>query len=185
MVSREDGKKLLELARRAVKAAASGDRLPDVPPDEVFHRRGGVFVTLKKHGMLRGCIGHFIGKGTLGETVVEMAAAAATGDPRFPPVRPGEVDELDIEISLLSPMVPSSPEEVVPGRHGVYIRRGNRAGTLLPQVAAEEGWDRETLLAHTCLKAGLSPDCWKMNDVDLYTYTAQVIREIDEREESR
>ena len=165
---------LLGLARASVRAAASGAPPPEIPADGVFQRKGGAFVTLKKKGSLRGCIGNFTGTGSLGKTVADMAAAAAVGDPRFPPVRPEEVDQLAIDISILSPMEPASPEEVIPGTHGLYVKRGFRAGTLLPQVASEEGWDRETFLAHTCLKAGLPPDSWKNDDVQIYTYTAEV-----------
>ncbi|MFO8182618.1 MAG: AmmeMemoRadiSam system protein A [Candidatus Aegiribacteria sp.] len=177
MISESDRKALLELAGRAVRAAAAGEPLPPVPEGEVFAAEGGAFVTLRKNGALRGCIGHFTGTGPIGRTVIDMAASAAVRDPRFPPVRPGEVDDIDLEISILSPMEPAAPEDVVPGTHGLYVRQGFRSGTLLPQVAEEEGWDRETFLAHTCLKAGLPPDSWKRDDVQLYTYTAEVFGE--------
>ncbi len=174
---------LLDLARRAVKAAASGRPLPEPPDSGAAAGPGGAFVTLKRRGCLRGCIGHFEGTGTLGRTVVDMASAAAVRDPRFPPVRPDEVDSLDISISVLSPMVPASPEDVVPGEHGLYVRMGPLSGTLLPQVAEEEGWDRETFLAHTCMKAGLPPDAWRKPDVSLYTYTAEVFGDGDRKGE--
>ncbi len=183
MVDRDGAAALLKLAREAVARAASGMAAPAIPGDPVFSLRGGAFVTLKKNGRLRGCIGSFDGTGSLGATVRAMAGEAAVGDPRFPPVTPEEVDSLDLEISLLSPMVPASPEEVVPGVHGVYVRRGGRAGTLLPQVATEEGWDRDTLLAHVCLKAGLPPGAFRDAGTDLFVYTAQVIRETEEREQ--
>jgi len=171
----EDRRQILELVRRAVRAAASGSPLPDPPDITELQRQGGAFVTLKTgDGRLRGCIGHFTGEGSLGETLVSMARAAAVRDPRFRPVRPAEVDDLSIQVSLLSPMEETDPEDVVPGEHGIYIRSGPFAGTLLPQVAEEEGWDRETFLSHTCLKAGLSPDCWKRSDTTVYTYTAEV-----------
>lgn len=170
-------KQILQLVRRAVGAAAAGDPPPQPPDMPELNRRGGAFVTLKNAGRLRGCIGHFTGIGSLGETLVSMAASAATRDPRFAPVRPAEVDSISIEVSLLSPMEETDPEEVVPGIHGVYIRSGPYAGTLLPQVAVEEGWDRKTFLAHTCMKAGLSPDCWKRPETTVYTYTAEVFGE--------
>ncbi len=169
-----DRKKILDLARRSVEAAASGKPLPDIPSGDVFRREGGAFVTLRKYGSLRGCIGNFTGIGPLGRTVIEMAASAAVKDPRFPKVDSEEVDELDLEISLLSPMILTRPEDVVPGIHGIYIKSGFRSGTLLPQVAVEQGWDRETFLSHTCLKAGLSPDSFRQDDVQIYTYTAEV-----------
>lgn len=177
MISENDRKSILDLARRTVEAAASGEALPTVPDEEVFGREGGAFVTLKKGGALRGCIGNFIGTGSLGKTIVEMAASAAVHDPRFSPVKPGEVDDLEIDISLLSAMIPAAPEDVVPGTHGLYIKYGLRSGTLLPQVATETGWDRETFLSHTCLKAGLSPDSWKRDGVQIFTYTAEVFGE--------
>ncbi|MCD4775439.1 MAG: AmmeMemoRadiSam system protein A [Candidatus Aegiribacteria sp.] len=177
MTSEKAREDILDLARSAVAAAASGEALPEVPDEEVFRRDGGAFVTLKKGGTLRGCIGHFIGTGSLGKTVVEMAASAAVRDPRFSPVKPDEVDDLEIDISLLSPMIPAVPEDVVPGTHGLYIKYGFRSGTLLPQVATETGWDRETFLSHTCLKAGLPPDSWKRDGVQIFTYTAEVFGE--------
>jgi uncharacterized protein len=177
MLSSHDRRRLLDLAWKSVRAAASGDSLPEIPEDQVFQRQGGAFVTLKKRGVLRGCIGHFTGTGGLGRTIVDMAASAAVRDPRFPPVRPAEVEELSIDISVLTPMEPALPENVIPGRHGLYVRSGFRSGTLLPQVAEEEGWDRETFLAHTCLKAGLPPDSWKRKDVQLFTYEAEVFSE--------
>lgn len=134
--------------------------------------------------MLRGCIGHFTGTGSLGRTVIDMAASAAVSDPRFPKVSPGEVDGIDLEISLLSPMILTIAEDVVPGIHGIYIKSGFRAGTLLPQVAIEQGWDRETFLSHTCLKAGLPPDSFRQEDVQIYTYTAEVFGESEEGADS-
>lgn len=169
-----DRKKILDLARRSVEAAAAGNPLPDVPAIDVLRKEGGAFVTLRKYGSLRGCIGHFTGTGTLGRTVIEMAASAAVNDPRFPKVNSEEVDNLDLEISLLSPMILTGPEDVVPGIHGIYIQSGFRSGTLLPQVAVEQEWDRETFLSQTCIKAGLSPDSWKHENVQIYTYTAEV-----------
>ena len=178
----EDRKKLLELARAAVKAAAFRELPPEIPPGDVFGKSGGAFVTLKKNGRLRGCIGHFSGLWTLGETVRAMAREAAVGDPRFHPVEPDEVDELAIEISVLSPMERISPEDVIPGFHGLYVRRGSYGGTLLPQVASEEGWDRETFLEHTCLKAGLSPGAWLDPRTEILSYTAEVFSELSEKE---
>jgi AmmeMemoRadiSam system protein A len=177
MISENDRNSILDLARRAVEAAASGEALPSVPDEGIFTREGGAFVTLKQGGALRGCIGHFTGTGSLGKTVVEMAASAAVRDPRFSPVEPGEVEDLEIDISLLSPMVSAAAEDVVPGTHGVYIKYGFSSGTLLPQVATETGWDRETFLSHTCLKAGLPYDCWKRDGVQIFTYTAEVFSE--------
>ena len=175
----EERQRLLALARACVEAAAAGSPPPEPPVDGAAGREGGAFVTLRvaSTGALRGCIGHFQGFGRMGETVARMARSAAVEDPRFPPVRPEEVDALSIEISLLSPMRKADPSDVVPGTHGIYIRSGYMAGTLLPQVAVEQGWDRETFLSHTCLKAGLPPDFWKTGSADVYVYTAEVFGE--------
>jgi len=185
MTSEADRNRIIDLARRTILAAASGEKLPEVPDEEVFRRGGGAFVTIKKNGALRGCIGNFIGTGSLGKTIIEMAASAAIHDPRFSPVESDEVDDLEVDISLLSPMIPAEPEDVVPGEHGVYIKFGFSSGTLLPQVATEAGWDRDTFLTHTCLKAGLPPDCWKRDGVQIFTYTAEVFCENDEGVDSK
>ncbi len=113
-----------------------------------------------------------------------MASSAAVKDPRFPKVTSEEVDGLDMEISILSTMILTRTEDVIPGIHGIYIISGFRTGTLLPQVAIEQGWDRETFLSHTCLKAGLSPDCFRQDDVQIYTYTAEVFGELEEGADS-
>ena len=179
MLTPEERSELLAVARAAVMAAAIGGQMPAPPSGGAFDSDSGAFVTLKRRsgGGLRGCIGSFTAAGTLGRTVVRMAEAAAVSDPRFSPVRPEEVSGLRVEISVLSPMVRTPPGDVVPGVHGVYVRSGRSGGTLLPQVATEEGWDREQLLSHTCLKAGLPPDTWRKGSADIYTYTAEVFSE--------
>jgi len=168
---------LLSLARLSVEAAAAGSAPPGIPADEICGIQGGAFVTLKLNGRLRGCIGHFTGLGSLGATVRAMAREAALADPRFVQVSPSEVKKLVIEISVLSPMHRIDPDDVIPGIHGLYIRRGARAGTLLPQVAVEEGWDRSTFLAHTCLKAGLHSEAYLEKETEILAYTAEVFRE--------
>jgi AmmeMemoRadiSam system protein A len=176
MLTIEQRTLLLDAARQAVRAAAAGCALPPAPAGGGFDSDSGAFVTLRRRsgGGLRGCIGSFSAAGTLGRTVVWLAAAAAADDPRFAPVRPEEVPGLRIEISVLGPMVPTPPGEIVPGVHGVYVKSGRLGGTLLPQVASEEGWGREQLLSHTCMKAGLPPDAWKTGEVEIYAYTAEV-----------
>ena len=172
-----DKKLLLNLARRSIQCSVKGIAAPEIPSDEVCQQPGGAFVTLKISNMLRGCIGSFAGLGTLGKTVIAMARQAALGDPRFMPVSVDEVEKISIEISVLSPMKPIKEEDVVPGRHGLYIRRGSRAGTLLPQVALEEGWDRVTFLSHTCLKAGLHREAYMEKGTEIFAYTAEVFGE--------
>jgi AmmeMemoRadiSam system protein A len=137
----------------------------------------GAFVTLHRHGQLRGCIGHMIGEGPVGELIAELGIAAGTQDPRFEPVTEHELSELVYEISVLSPMVRTRAEEVTPGVHGLYIRRGRNAGVLLPQVATEWGWNREEFLAQTCGKAGLPEDAWQDPRTEISTFTAQVFHE--------
>jgi AmmeMemoRadiSam system protein A len=132
-------------------------------------------VTLKKNGRLRGCIGHIVGRQSLADTVCEMAQAAAFEDPRFPPLSPSELDELEIEISAMTPLKEiDTVEEIQVGTHGLYIVNGGRSGLLLPQVAAEYGWDCRTFLEQTCRKAGLPQDAWKASGTRIFTFTADV-----------
>ena len=140
----------------------------------------GAFVSLHKQGGLRGCIGTFIGLRPLVNTVQEMAISASLNDPRFPPVSEDELKEIDIEISVLSPLREIKDlSEIEVGRHGIYITRGYLSGVLLPQVATEYAWDRDTFLQHTCQKAGLPPDAWKQEGTKIEIFSAQVFGEKD------
>ena len=135
----------------------------------------GAFVTLTRHGELRGCIGNLVGQGPLENTVTAMARAAAFQDPRFPPLEARELPELDVEISIMGPITPCpDPGQVEVGRHGLIMRRGARQGLLLPQVPVEWGWDRETFLAQTCRKAGLPPEAWKEPGTEIFWFEAEV-----------
>jgi len=176
-VTEQERSAVLSLARLSVQAAVMGESPPSVDQSELMRSEGGAFVTLKIRGMLRGCIGHFNGIGSLGKTVRAMAREASLGDPRFMPVQPDELKEITVEVSVLSPMKRISAEDVIPGTHGLYIRKGRRAGTLLPQVASEEGWNRKQFLEHTCLKAGLPAEAWLDLETEIYAYTAEVLRE--------
>ncbi|MFU8857738.1 MAG: AmmeMemoRadiSam system protein A [Deferrisomatales bacterium] len=180
MLTPGERQELLRLARRSVEAAARRSRSPAPAPEAAsLCRAGGAFVTLHRAGQLRGCIGTFETSEPLYRTVAEMARSAAMGDPRFAPVTPAEVPELDVEISVLSPLVRAErPEEVEVGRHGVYIIDGNYRGVLLPQVAVEHGWDRETFLDQTCRKAGLPPGAWRRGGT-IYVFEAEVFGESD------
>jgi len=149
------------------------------PPPGVLHRSLGAFVTFKKDGHLRGCIGSMVGDGPLYRTVARMARAAAFEDPRFPPVTAAEVPALELDISVLGPITRCpDPAAVRIGRHGLLVRQGFRSGVLLPQVPVEWGWDRETFLAQTCRKAGLPPDAWRDawrdGHTELYWFEAEV-----------
>jgi AmmeMemoRadiSam system protein A len=137
----------------------------------------GAFVTLKEKGELRGCIGRFTADIPLWQVIQQMAISSATQDSRFNPVTAREIDKLEIEISVLSPMKRIySADEIVLGKHGIYIQKGYYSGTFLPQVATETGWSREEFLGHCARdKAGLGWDGWK--DAELYTYEAFVFGE--------
>lgn len=146
-------------------------------PDELL-RPAGAFVTLHKRGRLRGCIGTFQADEPLARIAVRMGAAAAVNDPRFPPLTLQELDECEIEISVLSPPRPvSGPDEIEVGVHGVQLGKGARRGVFLPQVAPEQGWDRDTMLDHLCEKAGLPAETWRQGTVELEVFTAEVFSE--------
>ena len=149
---------------------------PDMHPvSEKLTEKYGAFVTLTMNKQLRGCIGHIVGQAPIFETVAKMACAAAFEDPRFPPVGAGEFEHLEVEISILSPLERVQDlSAITPGIHGLYMRRGGRSGLLLPQVATEWGWDRETFLAQTCRKAGLPSDAWKDAATEVYWFQAEV-----------
>lgn len=170
---------LLDLARRAVAATAWGRPLPAAPRGAWFDSPGAAFVSLHRHGELRGCIGclppH---ERPLADTVVRMAVAAARDDPRFPPVGPDELDEILIEISVLGPLRPvSGPDDFVIGRDGLVVERAGRRGVLLPQVASEHRWDATRFLDETCRKAHLPPGAWREGAV-VQAFSADVFAEV-------
>lgn len=154
---------LLALARQAIRDRVRGARRGSPrPADPALHAPGAAFVTLTRDGELRGCIGFIDAVRPLAEAVAHCAASAATADPRFPPVTAAELPHLRIEVSVLSALQPvEEPLDVQVGTHGLLISQGGRQGLLLPQVAAEYGWNREMFLRQTCLKAGLAPDAWQ------------------------
>lgn len=180
-ITGDQKKTLLQVARGVIRRSLTGEPLTLPPQEGLFAAPCGAFVTLHEQGSLRGCIGHITARRPLLETIQEMAQAAAFRDPRFPPLQPRELDRVDVEISVLSPLKKlDRPEDLIPGVHGLYITRGGRSGVLLPQVATEQGWDRDTFLNHTCLKAGLPGGCWKDPDTLLEVFTAQVFGEKDD-----
>ena len=141
----------------------------------------GVFVTLKKRENLRGCIGHMIPDRPLAEQVGAMALQSAFEDPRFSPVTAKELPDLEVEISVLTPMKPvSGPNEIVVGRDGVLLRKGGRSAVFLPQVAPEQGWGRDEMLSHLSQKAGLSPNAWR-EGASFQTFQAIVFSETEHR----
>lgn len=177
----EEKKRLLAVARRTIEQLVQGGRPAASPADlEGLEFQRGAFVTLRRRGQLRGCIGNFVSDDPLASTVQAMAVAAASQDPRFPPVRAPEMSEIDLEISVLSPLKPiKDVSEIQVGRHGIYIISPRGRGVLLPQVATEYGWDRDTFLDHTCIKAGLKPGCWRDPDAQILIFSAQVFGEKD------
>jgi AmmeMemoRadiSam system protein A len=174
----EERKALLRAARESI-AAHFQRRGPDLPiATGALAENRGAFVTLhRRDGELRGCVGMMRSDRPLLETVARMAVASATEDGRFDPVTEAELAGLRIEISALGPLEPIRPEDVEVGRHGLLISYGSRRGVLLPQVPVEQGWDRETFLAHTCGKAGLPEDTWRRPGVELLGFTATVFSE--------
>lgn len=169
---------LLQTAREAI-AARVERRQPLFPePTSALRIRCGAFVSLHKRGKLRGCIGFIAAAKPLVETVKEAAEASALQDPRFEPLGRAELQAVEIEISVLSPLrAIKSIDEIEVGRHGIILRRGLRSGLLLPQVATEYGWDREAFLTHTCYKAGLEGSCWRDADTRIEIFSAVVFSE--------
>jgi uncharacterized protein len=164
---------LLRLAHDSIRIALEGGLLDVTPPSPHLAEPRGAFTTLHLGGKLRGCIGYVLPADSLYKTVADTARAAAFDDPRFEPVPWFEVPHLKVELSVLSPLQPIEPDEVVVGRHGLVVTQGNHRGLLLPQVAPEWEWNRETFLSQTCRKAGLPPDAWQ-HGAELQGFTAEV-----------
>jgi AmmeMemoRadiSam system protein A len=175
-----DRQALLRLARKALHDHLADGQAPEIPTGSgALLKPRAVFVTLRHHDShaLRGCVGQVTARGPLVESVIRMAVAAGTEDPRFPPVEPGELPELRIEISALTPMEPIAAEAVEIGKHGLMIRAQGGSGLLLPQVPVEQAWDRETFLAGVCRKAGLPDNAWRDADVELHGFECEVWEE--------
>ena len=169
---------LLDLARSRIDLVLHDQPVafPPPPPPGMAQEKFGAFVTLKRQGQLRGCIGRLISEEPLFVTVGDMAEAAAFHDSRFPPLSIEEFPALELEISVMGPITRcTDPSQIVVGKHGLIMRKGNRQGLLLPQVAVEWEWDRETFLAQTCHKAGLPPDAWHDPDTEIYWFEALVV----------
>lgn len=186
-LSIDDKRYLIRIARDAVRAKLEGHAPshPD-PPSETVRQPAGAFVTLRVpepgggEPALRGCIGHVIARQPLDETVRDAAVSAAFRDPRFAPITLPELESVRFEISVLSPLRRvSSPEGVIPGTHGVMLSASGHSGLLLPQVATEQGWDRETFLTHCCYKAHLAPECWRHPSTEIQVFTATVFDETE------
>ncbi len=180
LLSAEEKKRLLQIARETLNTYVNkGEKLVISEDRLALNKEMGAFVTLHKEGQLRGCIGNIVGRGPLCQTVSDMAIQASTKDPRFSPVTPGELDEIDLEISVLSPLKKiDDPEEIIMGKHGVLVKSGLRSGVYLPQVAVETGWNREEFMNSLCMhKAGISKESWKNRTCDIYIFSAEVFGE--------
>jgi AmmeMemoRadiSam system protein A len=171
--------RLLSLARRAFEARVTRQPAPKAEYGGTLDWKSGAFVTIHSGGDLRGCLGRLEPDAPLADTIIHLGEAVADSDPRFAPVSPAELPDIDLEISVLTPAEPiAGIEQIEVGRHGLIVEQGARRGLLLPQVATEQGWDRETFVSHTCRKAGLAPDAWRRG-ASLYVFEAEVFGETE------
>ncbi len=172
----EEKQELHRIARTTIEKLVHGESPPRLTPlTPALQEKRGAFVTLKKRGRLRGCIGYILALKPLYLTIGEMAKAAAFNDPRFSPLTADELADIEIEISALTPLRKiKSIEEIEVGRHGIYIKQGFHSGLLLPQVATDNHWDRLTFLKQTCGKAGLPADAWQDKDTEIYIFSADI-----------
>jgi AmmeMemoRadiSam system protein A len=172
---------LLKIAQKAlILAVERGESLEDFTADgkaAPMTTSGGAFVTLRRGRRLRGCIGQILPDAPLVEVVAYCAKAAALTDPRFTPVTPDELRDIEIELSVLSAPEDIAPNKIEPGRHGLIVSRGAQRGLLLPQVAAEHGWTAQRFLEETCVKGGMKPDAWKSDTTRVQAFTAEVFSE--------
>ncbi|MDD5141868.1 TIGR00296 family protein [Methanoregula sp.] len=183
LLTNDEGLMAIRSARGAVEYVCAKKPKPLLKLTPVFEEKRGVFVTLTKKGQLRGCIGLPYPIMPLGDAIEHAAIAAATEDPRFPPVGKPELPEIAVEVTILTIPVslPGEPEKrpdaIVVGKHGLIIRGMRTSGLLLPQVATEYGWDAATFLEHTCMKAGLPNRCWTYPSVEVLTFEGQIFTE--------
>jgi AmmeMemoRadiSam system protein B/AmmeMemoRadiSam system protein A len=176
----KDKQELFQIARASIREIVTKGRPAkiDPPSSPALLEEAAVFVTLKIHRQLRGCVGSIIATESLYQAVASSAVNAAINDRRFRPVSVSEIDDLEYEISVLSPFRRiSDMSQIEVGKHGILMEKGPYRGLLLPQVATANGWDRETFLEHTCLKAGLPRDAWKNSDIDVLIFSANVFGE--------
>ncbi len=180
------GEFLVRLARRAIESYLSGKDISVETDDEELNERRGVFVTLNTYPEheLRGCIGFPEPIFPLIQATVKAAIAAATQDPRFPPVKPEELENIVVEVTILTKpelIAVENPKEYLNkieiGKHGLIVERGFNRGLLLPQVPVEQGWSKEDFLCYTCIKAGLPPDCWFDEHTKIYRFSGEIFKE--------
>jgi AmmeMemoRadiSam system protein A len=177
MLTPEIQQQLLTIARLALEARVRRTRAPDPGPRTAAQPKHGAFVTIFCQGELRGCLGRITSEMPLPELIGHLAREVADSDPRFDPVRQEELPDISLEVSVLTPERQiASIDEIEVGRHGLIVEQGSLRGLLLPQVPTEHGWDRETFVNHTCVKAGLAADAWR-HGARLYVFEAQVFGE--------
>lgn len=183
MLSENQGKKVVKYAREVVEARISGEGVPEPPEKDFFEEKKGVFVTLKKDGELRGCIGITQAEYPLKESI-KRAASSCIKDPRFPPLQTEELEKITVEVTILTQPelieVDESedyPEKIEIGEDGLLLKSGRSQGLLLPQVPVEQDWNEEEFLKGVCQKAGLAPSAWKNTDRDLYKFQGQIFKE--------
>jgi len=179
-ISSADRARLLALARHALESRVRRQPPPSSPQGGIFDLPRGAFVTIHRHGDLRGCLGRLEPE-RLADTILHLAAVVSDSDPRFDPVQAHELDDIDLEISVLTPERDvTSIDEIEIGRHGLIVEQGYRRGLLLPQVPVEHGWGLTTFLEHTCLKAGLPRDAWQRG-ASLKVFEAEVFGDQETR----
>jgi AmmeMemoRadiSam system protein A len=177
VISLDDQRRLIELARCALEARVCCTGVPNIDSTVAPDVRSGAFVSIFHDGELRGCLGRLNSPLPIARLVVDLAQAVADSDPRFDRVVPEELDGIDLEISILThEREIQSVDEIEVGKHGLIVEQGTSRGLLLPQVPEEHGWDRDTFLNHTCLKAGLAPDAWRRG-ARIFVFEAQVFGE--------
>jgi AmmeMemoRadiSam system protein A len=178
LLTKKEQAELLRIARETIISHVTSGMIPVIETtSKGLIAENGCFVTIKQKGQLRGCIGNFVSDKSLYKLVQEMAVSAATRDPRFYPMKQHDLDDFELDISVLSPLTrAASVEDIQVGVHGIYIVKGSYRGVLLPQVATEYGWDRDTFLKHTCIKAGLPENAWQ-GECEIYIFSALVFGE--------
>jgi AmmeMemoRadiSam system protein A len=175
-LTEEEKKTLRQIAHSAIEGRLRRQKPSQVEVlTETLKEKRGAFVSLHMHGQLRGCIGSIQPTKPLHQIVEEMAAAAAFNDPRFESLTAEELQDVELEISALTPLQRiKDTKEIEVGKHGLYIKKGFHSGLLLPQVATEYNWDRITFLEETCRKAGLPRHAWKEKDTEIYLFSADI-----------
>ena len=183
MLSLEEGTLAVKTARKVIEEFVKTNKIPKTTLPDSFNDLSGVFVTLKKDGDLRGCIGYPYPDLSLSKALVDAAVQAATQDPRFDRVRSFELDKISVEVTVLSEPEPlkvkplDRPKSIRIGRDGIIVEYGLYRGLLLPQVPVEQGWGPEEYLEYGCLKAGISPDAWVDDKTKVYTFQGQIFQE--------